>query len=254
MRTTALAAALLFSCASSRSAPLQFEAATAPTAPPALVDDYFTRDRSGAIGEAELKEVLAAPVVLEAGARVGVVPVSSGFAPTDRVPREGVAASLAAALEETGLVELATEIAPDWPADRGLPGLRELAARYRCDYLLLYRHRVESSRFPNGWAALYATVVGLLFVPGVSHEAHGVLEASLFDVKTGTVIFTAHERVHGQDISTAPGGARTGELLERRLVEQAAPKLAEAVRERFRRLAALRSGSPPVQVSAAEGR
>lgn len=242
MRTKLVASlCLITSCAASKG--LQFEAtttATAPAAPAALVDDYFARDKSAQLAEGELKEVLAAPVFLETNARVGVVPIDPGFVPGARVPNEGVATQLASALEDSGLVELATEIAPDWPADRGLAGLRELAARYRCDYLLLYRHRLESTRRPNGWAALYVAVLPLFFVPGNSLESHGVLEASLFDVKTGTVLFTALERVHGEDLATLPGTDRTTLLMERAMLDRAAPKLAERVLSRLQRLAVVR--------------
>lgn len=248
------AALVLTGCAAARApsavAPLVFEA-EAPA--PALVDNYFARDKTSAISEPELREVLAAPVFLEEGARVGVVPVVLGFAPGEAVPQEAVPASLAAALEDSGMVELATEVSPDWPIDRGLPGLRELAARYRCDYLLLYRHRFREAHRPNGWAALYATVVGAFFVPGNSIEAAGILEASLYDVKTGTLLFTAHERVHGEALASPPGTPRAVELLQRALLEQGGPRLAERVLSRFRRLSAQRPQEPAAEkVSAAE--
>ena len=35
------------------------------------------------------------------------------------------------------IFEVATEMSTDWPADGGISGLRELAARYRAEYLLL---------------------------------------------------------------------------------------------------------------------
>jgi hypothetical protein len=91
----------------------------------------------------------------------------------------------------------------------------------------------------------------LFFVPGSSLEAHGVLEASLFDVKTGTVLFTALERVRGEDLATLPGTARTEELLHRAMLDRAAPKLAERVLARFQRLAVVRprAGGPPVSAS-----
>lgn len=241
MRTALAAALLLSSCAStSRSAALSLEVTTPASPAPPLTENHFVRDRTGAISEAELREVLAAPVYLEGGARLGVVPVAQGFSPSEEVPQEAVPTSLAAALEASGLVELATEVSPDWPTDRGLPGLRELAARYRCDYLLLYRHRFREAHRPNGWAALYPTLLGALFLPGNSIEAAGVLEASLYDVRTGTLLFTAHERVRGERLASPPGTPRAAELLKRALLDEAGPRLAERVLSRFRRLSAQR--------------
>jgi hypothetical protein len=230
---------LIAACSVSR-APSAALADQTPSSPPVLVDDYFTRDRSAQLSESELREVLRSPVFLEENARVGVLPISPGFLPGAQLPRESIPAALATALEESGLVEFTTEIAPDWPTDHGLAGLRELAARYRCDYLLLYRHRFDDQRRANGWAALYVTLLPLFFVPGNSLETHGVLEASLFDVKTGTVLFTEAERVRGEDLATLPGTERTAELLQRSLLEKGVPKLAERVVVRLQRLVAVR--------------
>jgi hypothetical protein len=232
---------LIAACSVSR-APSATLADQTPSSLPVLVDDYFTRDRSAQLSESELREVLRSPVFLEENARVGVLPISPGFVPGTQLPRESIPAALATALEESGLVEFTTEIAPDWPTDHGLAGLRELAARYRCDYLLLYRHRFDDQRRPNGWAALYVTLLPLFFVPGNSLETHGVLEASLFDVKTGTVLFTEAERVRGEDLATLPGTERTAELLQRSLLEKGVPKLAERVVGRLQRLVAVRDG------------
>jgi hypothetical protein len=236
MRKPIVLALCIASCARSSSPAVQADLAPAPV----LADDYFSRDKSDQLNEGELRDVLRAPVFLEEHARVGVVPIAAGFVPGAKTPHEEVVASLAGALEDSGLIELATEIAPDWPTDHGLPGLRELAARYRCDYLLLYRHRFDDVQHANGWAALYVTLLPILFVPGNSLETHGVLEASLFDVKTGTVLFTAAERVNGEDIATLPGTERTVELMQRKLLEKGAPKLAERVLARLQRLAAVR--------------
>lgn len=241
-----LLAAACCSCAASRAAmpsfaPLAFEAAV-PAAP--LVEDHFARDKGGAIGEAELRQVLAAPVFLEPGARVGIVPVAAHYAPSEELPTAAVPGGLATALEETGLFELATEVSTEWPADRGLHGLRELAARYRADYLLLYRHRFALQNRANPGAWSYLTVLASLFVPGQTVDAAGVLEATLYDVKSGTLLFTVHERIRGEEIASPPRVVRVGELLQDALLKKAAPALAQAVVERCRKLAASRPAEP----------
>src|SRR4051794_28450903 len=103
--------------------------AVLPASP--LTMDYFQRDRPTAMSEDHLREVLAAPVFLEDGARLGVVPVIDGYAPDEAVPTVTVPASLVDALEGSGMFATASEVSTQWPIERGLPGLRELAARYR---------------------------------------------------------------------------------------------------------------------------
>jgi hypothetical protein len=51
----------------------------------------------------------------------------------------------------------------------------------------------------NGWGWAWLTVVGGLVVPQNTIETAGVLEATLFDVKSGTLLFTLYERVHTEE-------------------------------------------------------
>lgn len=239
--TAALFAAMTSACAHGSAsmpelAPLVFES----TGAPALQENHFARDKVSGLGEAELKAILAAPVFLEEGARLGVVPVASRYELDSEVPQEATPAQVSDALESSGLFELTTEVSTDWPTDRGLPGLRELAGRYRVEYLLLYRQRFNEAERANGWAALYPTIIGLFAAPGQTVEEAGVLEATLFDVKTGTILFTVHERVRGDVSATVPLSGRRGEELRQKLLAEAAPKLAQQVVSKCRRLAAAR--------------
>ena len=236
-----LLAVLGSGCAAARaSAPsmaaLSFDAM--PASPPPLTENHFARDRT-ALGEAELKEILAAPVFLEEGARVGVVPVASKYELDDDVPVEAAPAVLADAMEGSGLFELSSEVSTEWPTERGLPGLRELAARYRAEYLVLYRHRFNDAVSANALAIAYATVIGLA-LPGTTIDTAGVLEATLYDVKTGTILFTVNERVHARESTSALSVDERKRQLHERLVAQAAPKLADQVLGRCRHLAAAR--------------
>jgi hypothetical protein len=228
--------------------PLTFDSASA--APAALTENHFSRDRS-TIAEAELKQILASPVFLEEHARVGVVPVAMRYEVDEAVPVEGAPASLVDALEGSGLVELATEVTSEWPIDRGIPGLRELAARYRTEYLLLYRHRFVDAARPNPAALSYLTLIAALFVPGTTVESAGVLEATLFDVKTGTILFTVNERVRGEAVSTPLSVDRASEVQHRALVNEGMKRLSDQVLVRLRRLVASRPPSDTVSASAA---
>jgi len=168
-----------------------------PALAPPLDRDLFRKDHAGSIGEADLQLVLDAPVVLEDGARVGVVPVRSGYGPDSQLPLDVAPAALAEAMEATGYFDGVTEVSTDWPNHGDLPGLRELAARYRSEYLLLYRHRYEEDSYANPWAWCFLTVLGGFVAPVTTLESAGVLEASLFDVRTGTILFTSSPSSNG---------------------------------------------------------
>lgn len=197
----------------------------------------FKRDRIGGITEERLHKLLEAPVFLEGGARLGVVPVSTGYAVDRDLPLVSVPASVSTAVQEAGLFEVATEVTTDWPADRGVRGLRELAARYRCEYLLLYRHRFVDRQWTNGWAALYLTVIGAFMVPSHTLETAGVLEATLFDVKSGSLLFTVYERVVARSDENVWQNDRKRRQLKQGLLDTAAKKLAAQVVGKTRRLA-----------------
>jgi hypothetical protein len=234
-------------CASHRAAmsaelpPMAFAPeAAVPAQPPLLTENHFSRDRAGSITEAALREVLASPVFLEEKARVGVVPVQGAYALDMDVPLPGVPAALADALDASGEFELASELSTDFPVDRGIAGLRELAARYRCDYLLIYRHRFVDASYANPVAWGYLTGVGALFLPGNTLESAGVLEATLFDVKTGTLLFTVNERVHGRERVNLWHNELKARWMKKQMLETATQKLADQVVSKIRRLVVAR--------------
>ncbi|MBT9560119.1 MAG: hypothetical protein IV100_29090 [Myxococcales bacterium] len=194
--TALLVPALVAGCAASR-APLRAEmpALNLPAAPAPLTRDHFKRDEMPTLGEDALRDILAAPVFLEERSRIGVVRVADAYRTDYQVPLAGTTGALATSLENTGHFEVVTEVSTDWPTDSGVAGLRELAARYRCEYLLLYRERFVDATWTNGLGALWLTIIGGLMVPETTMEVAGVLEATLFDVRTGTLLFTVFERV-----------------------------------------------------------
>ena len=248
MRLPLVSLIVLSACASSRAAmpSLAPYALTELPGPAAVLEDnHFSRDRM-AVGEPELRQILAAPVFLEEHARIGVLPVATGYAPDETVPVEAAPATLTDALDASGLFDLASEISADWPTTTGTAGLRELAARYRTEYVLLYRHRFADATRANGFAAGFVTLIGAFFLPGTTIESAGVLEATLFDVKTGTILFTVHERVRSEAISAPPGVEGRLAVMHRDMVKDAAKKLSEQVLLRCQRLVATRpaNGAP----------
>jgi hypothetical protein len=207
--------------------------ALAATAP---LDDHFQRDRAGGVSEEGLRAILEAPVQLDQTQRLGVLPVSDSYRPDRGIPLPAVPAELTRTIEAAGVFQAASEVSTDWPADGDVPGLREIAARYRSGYLLLYRHRFVDDSYLNAWGWLYLTLVGGMLAPSQTLETAGILEATLFDVRSGTILFTVYERVSAHSDETPWNEARKLRVMKTRLLEQAAEKLAAQVVSKLRRL------------------
>lgn len=208
--------------------------------PKPLKTNVFKGDKTPIISELDIARVLDAPVFLEDRARIGVVPVATGYKIDKDLPVTHVPGELSDALEGSRLFEVTTEVSTDWPAGSGIPGLRELASRYRCEYLLLYRHRFVDRDWVNGWGAMSLTILGTFFVPMNTLETAGVLEATLFDVRSGTLLFTIYERVHARTDENVWQNDRKRRELKERLLSKAALKLADQVVAKTRLLAAAR--------------
>jgi hypothetical protein len=214
--------------------------AAAPEAPKILDVNHFNRDSMGTLSEADLRNILQAPVFLEEKSRLGIVPVSDGYGANGEIPVVGVPGALAKTLDDTGQFEIVSEVSTDFPATGSIAGLRELAARYRCDYLLLYRHRFVDRVYASGWAWTWATLVGQMIAPANVLEAEGVLEATLFDVKTGTILFTTFERVKDKKEENVLDTERKQKELREKLLADATKSIGKSVVEQIGRLAAAR--------------
>lgn len=240
----ALLIALALAACGGSSAPLEatlppLAVAEAAPAPP-IENDYFNRDHTGALTEEDLRALLAAPVFLADETRLGIVPVAVAYEADEEVPLVGVPEVLAEALDNTGFFEVTSEVSTDWPSDRSISGLRELAARYQTRYLLLYRHRFVERRHVNAWSAAWLTVVAIPFVPSQTLETAGVLEATLFDVQTGTLLFTVYERVHAISDENVWGNERKLRRMRERLLDDGAEALADKVVHQVHQLVAAR--------------
>lgn len=176
--------------------------ATGVTTPVPLDRSLFARDPNGQLTEEAIQEILAAPLELDLPARVGVLPVVSaedwrGPNPDYKRVPAGVQ-PFVKRLRGSEPFTLVTEVMPIPSGALGMESLREIAARYRLRYLVLYREVVRKKTRLNPYAWGYLTIVGALFLPGQEQETSGFLEASLFDVKTGLLLFTTRRYVQAR--------------------------------------------------------
>jgi hypothetical protein len=139
---------------------------------------------------------------------------------------------------------LVTEMMPIPSGGLGMEALRELAARYKLRYLLLYREHVVKDRRGNGFAAAYATGVGALFMPGSTLDVHGYAEATLFDVKTGILLFTVRRRLEASRRSTVWQRKRKLDDMQQKLAIEAAGTLAKDARTALLRFREVTEDAP----------
>lgn len=180
--------------------------AAPPAAPPPPLDrSVFARDPNGQLSEDMLQKILAAPIELDLPSRVGILPIITatdwrGPSPDyDHVPA-GVPA-LVKRLRKDAAFSLVTEMMPIPSGALGMEALREASARYRLRYVILYREVLAKKHHQNAWTWGYATAIGALFLPGKQHEVYGYIEATMFDVKTGLLMFTTRRAVMGEERS-----------------------------------------------------
>ena len=234
--------------------------------PTVLGRSLFSKDATGSLTEDQLQRVLESPIDLQLPARVGIVPLAEPFDPRGPVSlstRAVASRDLAAQLLGAASFSQVTEISTDLPNVGGIEGLRLIAARYRLRYLILYSQRFEDDSHANGWAFLYPTILGIFAAPGVTVESHGLAQADLVDVRTGTVLFSVTEPMHVTGQSQPIGATRMHERLQGEAATQAARTLAKRVLaqtnaliawadERKGKAPVVRILPPPVDARAAE--
>lgn len=253
-------ASLTAACGGAPSHPMQAPSAQASPAP-VLTASVYGKDPSGSIGEDGLQLSLKSAIDLQFPARLGIVPLAAPFDPKAKgklrlrhVAAGGLGPALLASPHFTQINDVDTEL----PNVGGIEGLRVLASRYRLRYLLLYSERFEDSTHLNGWAWTYATVVGMFIVPGVTVSSHGVLQADLLDVRTGTILFTVVESVSVDEKTFMIGAGRSHLDAQAKAAVAAAPALAKKVMAQTQALVDLAEGAeqnkpkplllpPPVQ-------
>jgi hypothetical protein len=197
------------------SAPMAAMAAPTTEAPKPLDRSVFARDPNGQLSEDALQKILASPIELDLPSRVGVLPVITatdwdGPSPDFEQVPAGLA-GLVHGLRKDAAFSLVTEMMPIPSGAFGMEALRESAARYRLRYVVLYREVLARQHHANPWAWGYATILGAFFLPGQQQEVYGYIEATMFDVKTGLLMFTTRRAVMA---SQRANEWRTDEKLE----------------------------------------
>ncbi len=210
-------------------------AGAAPAAAqPVLQTSHFARTAQGSLSEQDLQKILAQPLELDLPGRVGVLPIVEaedwrGPSPSYERVTAGLSRFAEKLPADDGFAHV-TEMMPIPSGALGMEALREIAARYKLRYLLLYREHVDEGRRANGVAAGYLSVVGAFVLPGSTLEVDGYAEASLFDVKTGLLLFTVRERLGDERRSNVWQRERKlGEMREK-LATEAAGELAKRTR------------------------
>ena len=208
--------------------------------PPPLERSVFARDPSGQLSEDALQKILAAPIELDLPARVGVLPVLTardwrGPNPDHAVPA-GVA-SFTKQLRRDPAFTLVTQTMVIPSGALGMEALREIAARYRLRYVLLYREVLAKNRRLGAWAWGYLTGVGALFLPGQKQEVYGYIEASMFDVKTGLLMFTTRRSIYASQNTNQWNKQEKLDKLAADATSKFAPELAVDVEVDLRRFA-----------------
>lgn len=214
---------------------------SAPMPPPPLDRSLFARDPNGQLSEDALQKILAAPIELELPARVGVMAVMTpadwrGPGPDHRVP-SGMS-TLVERLRRDAAFSLVTQTMVIPSGALGMEALREIAARYRLRYLILYREVLAKRGSLNRWAWGYATGVGALFLPGQRQEVYGYIEASMFDVKTGLLMFTTRRALNAAQSTNQWHKSDKLDKLAALATSKFAPDLAGDVLADLRRFAA----------------
>jgi rhombotail lipoprotein len=210
------------------------QAPAMPNAPPPLDRSLFDRDPKGALTEESLQKILAAPIELDLPARVGLIPIMTatdwrGPGPDNRVP-SGVE-PLLNELRQSKHFSLLTQTMVIPSGALGMEALREIAARYRLRYVLLYREVLANDSMMTAVAWGYATIVGAFFLPGKRQEVWGYTEVSMFDVKTGTLMFTTRRAIAASQRTNQWHQKEKLEKLASSAIAKFAPDLAHDVLE-----------------------
>ena len=212
-----------------------------PQPPPPLARSEFARTPQGQLTEEALQKILESPIELELPARVGVLPVVTATDWRGPGPDHGVPAGVASfvnKLRKDPAFSLVTQTMVIPSGALGMEALREIAARYRLRYVLLYREVLAKHRRLGPWAWGYITGVGALFLPGQKQEVYGYIEASMFDVKTGLLMFTTRRSIHAQQTTNQWNKQIKLDKLAANATSKFAPDLAHDVQQDLRRFAA----------------
>jgi hypothetical protein len=86
------------------------------------------------------------------------------------------------------------------PRELSLKKLRLLAAKARCDLLLIFDHGYRVETAPNGWVALNALLIPALFTPFIDEKTSSYMDIYVMDTRNGYLYaqLTAQEESEAQ--------------------------------------------------------
>ena len=215
--------------------------APAAATPAPLERSLFSRDVTGSVSEDDLQRVLASRVDVTFPFRLGVVSLGDAFRAESEAPvgeQAIVASEVARAIKGSTRFTHVTDVSTELPNPAGIEGLRTIAARYRTRYLLVCSVRSEDRSHLNNWAWLYPTVVGVFLVPGLTVSSQGLMQASLLDVQSGTVLFTVNEPYSSSSVSWLIGSDRQHGEVDAEAMQEASKRLARSILSQTEQLAA----------------
>jgi hypothetical protein len=217
---------------------VNLEAGPAAAAP--LTRSLFKKpqDREN-LDEDVIQRVIGAPLQPEFPARAGVLVLDAPFTrkayaaltPGDRAPQ-----ILARRLERDRHFVMVSDISPHLVKGQGIEAIRELAARYRLRYLVIFNRRFDDRRRVNRWGWSWISLVAIPFAPAYTYRTTGLLEATLMDVRTGTFLFTTQVHIEATQRATPWSGDDKLAAMELEAAQEAALKLSSKFLAKCRRL------------------
>jgi rhombotail lipoprotein len=81
--------------------------------------------------------------------------------------------------------------------------IRQAAARYGADVVLIVDGVAAVDRFNNGYASLYPTLIGAYFAPGTESQALFMIEGAVWDVRTERLYATRATEGQANTVGTA---------------------------------------------------
>ncbi|TKS58581.1 MAG: hypothetical protein EWM72_02877 [Nitrospira sp.] len=83
--------------------------------------------------------------------------------------------------------------------------IRRAASRYGADAVMIVDGVAAVDRYNNGYAALYATLIGAFLAPGTVSEALFMIDGSFWDVRTERLFATQTAEGHSKSVGPAVG-------------------------------------------------
>ena len=150
-------------------------------------------------------------------------------------------------LKEENIVKTAFVLADSTVQGTLNRDVRLAAARYNADVVLIVNGAAAVDRYNNGYAAWYATILGVYLAPGTNSDALFMIEGTVWDVRTGYLYGT--QAAEGTAQSVGPAASLQDKDVVARAKEAALQSfdnhiadLLRLMKEKFHRRPSLPSG------------